>query len=86
MCACMINTSACLLVVSPTSMSTWWVLCLLRSYTHVFTVVDRSTRWPAAYPIQDTATTACINALIKWISSFGVPATVEQRQASAETP
>ena len=28
-CACMINASTCLLVVSPTSMSTWWVLCLL---------------------------------------------------------
>ena len=55
------------------------------SYTHMFTVVDRSTHWPTAYTIQDTATTACINALIKWISSFGVPATVTLDQGSQFT-
>ena len=48
----------------------------VHGYTHVFTVVDRSTHWPAAYPIQDTSTTACINALVECISSFGVPATI----------
>ena len=48
----------------------------VRGYTHMFTMVDRSTRWPTAYPIQDTTTTACINTLVEWISCFGVPATV----------
>ena len=48
----------------------------VHGYTHVLTVLDRSTCWPAAYPIQDTSTTACINALVEWISSFRVPATI----------
>ena len=42
----------------------------------MFTVVDHSTRWAAAYPVQDTSTTACINSLNEWISCFGIPATV----------
>ena len=56
----------------------------VRGYTHVFSVVDRSTCWPAAYPIQDTATTACI-ALVEWISSFRVPATVTSDRGSQFT-
>ena len=54
-------------------------------YTHMFTVVDRSTCWPVAYPVQDTSTTACINALVEWISCFGVPATVTSDQGSQFT-
>ena len=42
----------------------------VRGYTHMFTVVDRSTCWPAPYPVQDTSTTACINSLVEWISCF----------------
>ena len=57
----------------------------VRGYTHVFTVVDHSSCWPAAYPIQDTTTTACINALVKWNSSFGVPATVTSDRGSQFT-
>ena len=48
----------------------------VRGYTHIFTLVDCSSYWPAAYPIPETTTTACINALVKWTSSFGVPAFV----------
>ena len=54
-------------------------------YTHVFTVVDRSTCWPAAYPIQETSRTACINFLVEWISFFGVPATVTSDRGSQFT-
>ena len=43
----------------------------VRGYTHVFTVVDRLTRWPAAYPIQETSTRACIDSLLQRISCFG---------------
>ena len=57
----------------------------VHGYTHVFTVVDRSTHWPAAYPIQDTSTTACINSLVEWISSFGVPATIASDRGSQFT-
>ena len=51
----------------------------------MFTVVDRSTRCPAAYPIQETSTRACINSLIEWISCFGVPATVTSDRGSQFT-
>ena len=54
-------------------------------YTHVFTVVDRSTRWPAAYPIKETSTRACIDSLVQWISGFGVPATVTSDRGSQFT-
>ena len=57
----------------------------VRGYTHVFTVVDRSTRLPAAYPIQETSTRACIDSLMEWISCFGVPATVTSDQGSQFT-
>ena len=60
-------------------------LSSVRGYTHVFTVVDHSTRWPAAYPIQETSTTACINSLVEWISCFGVPATVTSDRGSQFT-
>ena len=44
-------------------------------YTHLFTVIERSTRWAEAIPLSATSTTDCVNALLhNWISSFGVPA------------
>ena len=55
------------------------------SYTHVFTVVDCSTRWPAAYPIIETSTSACIDSLVEWISCFKVPATVTSDRGSQFT-
>ena len=39
-----------------------------------FSVVDRSTCWPAAFPIRETSAETCIAALAKGISSFRVPA------------
>ncbi|GFR58986.1 Pol polyprotein [Elysia marginata] len=38
------------------------------------TIVDRTTRWPEAIPLNNTSTTDCARALIRhWISRFGVP-------------
>jgi transposase InsO family protein len=42
-------------------------------YSHLFTVVDRSTRWPEAIPLRTTSTKACVEALISgWVARFGV--------------
>jgi cleavage and polyadenylation specificity factor subunit 1 len=46
-----------------------------RGYTHLFTIVDRFSRWPEAIPLNETSTSACARALISnWIARFGVPA------------
>jgi hypothetical protein len=43
-------------------------------YTHLLTVVDRSTRWAEAVPLRSTAADSCATALIGgWIARFGVP-------------
>ena len=43
-------------------------------FTHLLTVVDRSTRWPEAIPLHDTSAITCAQALVMhWISRFGVP-------------
>ena len=48
-----------------------------RGYTHVLTVVDRTTRWPEAIPLQSTATTDVARAFIaNWISRFGAPSDI----------
>ena len=45
-----------------------------KGFTHIFTVIDRSTRWPEAIPLKDTSTSTCVNALISgWIARNGVP-------------
>ena len=45
-----------------------------QGFTHLFTVVDRFTRWPEAIPLSDISATSCAQALIRhWISRFGVP-------------
>ena len=45
-----------------------------QGYTHLLTIVDRSTRWPEAIPITDTSASACARALINnWIARFGLP-------------
>lgn len=45
-----------------------------RGFTHLFTIIDRFTRWPEAIPLSDTSTQACARALIThWIARFGLP-------------
>ena len=45
-------------------------------FHYIFNIVDCSMRWHATYPVQDTSADTCIAALAKWISDFGVPATL----------
>ncbi|GFO49327.1 Pol polyprotein [Plakobranchus ocellatus] len=43
-------------------------------FSHVLTIIDRTTRWPEAIPLSGTSTTDCARALIRyWISRFVVP-------------
>ena len=48
-----------------------------QGFTHLLTVVDRFTRWPAAIPLQATDTPSCARALIgHWITQFGLPSDI----------
>ena len=45
-------------------------------FSHVFTAVDSSTLWPAAYPVRNNSAKNCVAALTTLILSFGVPTTL----------
>jgi hypothetical protein len=43
-------------------------------FTHLLTVVDRSTRWAEAIPLRSTSAASCGDALVSgWVARFGVP-------------
>jgi len=49
-------------------------LPLSQGCSHLFTIVDRTTRWPEALPLASTTATACAAALFSgWIARFGLP-------------
>ena len=60
-------------------------LSVVRGFTHVFTIVDRSTCCPTTYPVRDTSADTCIAALTKWISGFRVLATLTSDRCSQFT-
>ena len=42
-------------------------------FTHLFTIVDRTTRWPEAILLKNTTAADCVSALTSgWIAHFGV--------------
>ena len=46
-------------------------------FSHIFTVMDRTTRWPEAIPMSATSAADCATALLHgWIQRFGVPTTI----------
>ena len=52
-------------------------------YTHLLTVVDRFTRWPAAFPIKDMSAETVIDAFAQgWIANYGVPTAVTTDRGS----
>ena len=45
------------------------------SMKYLLTVVDRTTRWPEAFPVPDVTTTTLVSAFVSgWVARFGVPA------------
>jgi IS30 family transposase len=48
-----------------------------KGFTHLFTIMDRTSRWPEAIPLNNTTTVDCANALFQgWVSRYGVPAVI----------
>ena len=46
-------------------------------FSHLFTIMDRFTRWPAAVPIRNTTAAECTSALWHgWVQTYGVPKTI----------
>ena len=44
-------------------------------YTHLLTMIDRSTRWPEAVLLRETTAEAILDAFVAtWVARFGVPA------------
>ena len=52
----------------------------------IFSVVDRSTRWPEAVPMSDATAGSCAAALLSgWISRFGIPAHITSDRGTSFT-
>ena len=48
-----------------------------KSYTYLFTCINRYSRWPEAIPMTDATAESCGSALLSgWVSRFGVPTTI----------
>jgi transposase InsO family protein len=48
-----------------------------RGHTYLFTIIDRTSRWPEAIPLASITAADCARALFAgWVSRFGVPATI----------
>jgi hypothetical protein len=46
-------------------------------HTYLFTIIDRTSRWPEAIPLASITAADCARALFAgWISQFGVPASI----------
>jgi transposase InsO family protein len=46
-------------------------------YTLLFTIIDRTARWPEAVPVSATAAADCAAALFSgWVQRFGLPAAI----------
>ena len=56
-----------------------------QGFQYLFTVVDRTTRWAEVIPLKDTTAESCIQALIGWISRFGIPSHITSDRGSQFT-
>ena len=55
-------------------------------YKYLFTIVDRSTRWPEAVPLADSSAPSCATAFLSaWVSRFGVPEHITSDRGSSFT-
>ena len=49
-------------------------------HTYLFTIIDRTSRWPEAIPHSSITAADCARALFaRWVSQFGVPATTSHQ-------
>jgi transposase InsO family protein len=52
-------------------------------YMHLLTVLDRSTRWAEAVPLQYTSAKSCASTLVSgWVARFGVPQQITSDRGS----
>jgi cleavage and polyadenylation specificity factor subunit 1 len=52
-------------------------LPLSSGFSYLFTMIDRTTRWPEVFPLPSVAAADCAAALLQgWIQRFGVPSTI----------
>ncbi len=57
-----------------------------KGFTHLFTIVDRTTRWPEAIPLSSTTALDCAEALFHgWIARYGVPDTITSNRGAQFT-
>ena len=57
-----------------------------QGFKYIFTIVDRTTKWPEAIPIADTTSETVLQTFLDhWISRFGIPATVTSDRGSQFT-
>lgn len=57
-----------------------------KGFRYLFTIVDRSTRWPEAIPMVESTASACASALLHgWVASKGVPDTITSDRGSSFT-
>lgn len=53
---------------------------------YLFTIVDRSTRWPEAVPMKEATTDSCVSALLsQWVARFGLPDDITSDRGSTFT-
>ncbi len=59
---------------------------LNNGFSHIFTIIDRYTRWPEAVPIKSTKTENLVQVLVEnWISRFGIPRYITSDQGAQFT-
>ena len=45
-----------------------------KGYSYLFTVIDRTTRWPEAFPLTDITSASCARVFMSgWVARFGIP-------------
>ena len=55
-------------------------------HTHLLTVVDRTTRWAEAIPLQSTTAQVVADSFVaNWVACFGMPATITTDQGTQFT-
>ena len=53
---------------------------------YLFTIIDRSSRWPEAVPMEEASTMSCATALLNaWVSRFGLPEHITSDRGSVFT-